>query len=89
MAQRDLHQLLTELHEQLLAAPALGPGDRDLLHHVEEDIRALAAGTRPTEARAREMQSRVADSIAAFEASYPQLSKTLASVIDTLALYNI
>jgi hypothetical protein len=91
MAQRDLHELLTELHQQLLAARSLDPKDRDLLRHLAEDIRALTqrgpAGTAPE--RVPELRQRLADAVTAFEASHPQVSKTLGTVIDTLAFYNI
>jgi hypothetical protein len=91
MTQRDLHELLTELHQQLLAARSLDPKDRDLLRHLAEDIRALTqrlpAGAVPEQVP--ELRQRLADAVTAFEASHPQVSKTLGTVIDTLALYNI
>jgi hypothetical protein len=91
MSQRDLHELLTELHDQLLAARSLDPKDRDLLRHLAEDIRAATkgpSGGAPPE-RSRELRQQLADAVTAFEASHPQVSKTLATLIDTLALYGI
>lgn len=91
MKQRDLHELLTELHDHLLAARSLEPKDRDLLRHLAEDIRGVTAGSPPGVAPERygELRQRLADAVAKFEASHPQLSKTLATAIDTLAFYNI
>ena len=91
MNQRNLHELLTELHDQLLAARSLDPKDRDLLRHLADDIRAVtkgSPGSAPPE-RSGELRQRLTDAVRAFEASHPQVSKTLATVIDTLALYNI
>jgi hypothetical protein len=91
MTQRDLHELLTELHQQLLAARSLDSKDRDLLRHLAEDIRALTQRRQAGTARERvpELRQRLTDAVTAFEASHPQVSKTLGTVIDTLAFYNI
>jgi hypothetical protein len=86
-----LHKLLTDLHGELLAARSVGPKDRDLLQHLAEDIRAIVeAGpvAHPTTTY-HPLRQRLAEGVKAFEASHPQLSKTLANVIDTLALYNL
>jgi hypothetical protein len=87
MNPRDLHELLTELHDQLLAARSLDPKDRDLLHHLAEDIHKLREGS-PV-ATPQELRGRLDDAVVKFEVSHPQLSQTLGLVIDTLALYNI
>ena len=85
----DLHRLLTQLHEQLLGATSVDPKDQKLLRHLAEDIRVLtkAQPTAPPEYPI--IRQRLMDGVATFEASHPQLSKTLANVIDTLALYNL
>jgi hypothetical protein len=91
MKHPSLHELLTELHNQLLAARSLDPKDRDLLRDLVDDIRAVtkgAPGSAPPE-QSGELRQRLVDAVAAFEASHPQVSKTLATVIDTLAFYNI
>jgi hypothetical protein len=91
MNQPHLHKLLTELHGELLAARSVTPRDRDLLQHLVEDIRAIVEA-QPTAGPAgtyHPLRQRLAEGVKAFEASHPQLSKTLANVIDTLALYNL
>ena len=45
MNKPDLHQLLTELHQQLLEARSVDPKDQALLRHLAEDIRALTAAS--------------------------------------------
>jgi hypothetical protein len=93
MPPRDVHEVLRELQDQL-AAHSLEPADRELLLRLADDVRAHAnaasgRAAAATAAESQDLQRRLSDSVASFEASYPQLSKTLASVIDTLALYNI
>ena len=87
MNQSHLHKLLTDLHGELLAARSVSPKDRDLLQHLAEDIRALVEAE-PAGGH-QQLRQRLAEGVRAFEASHPELSKTLANVIDTLALYNI
>ncbi len=78
-----LHKHLTDLHSELLAARSVTPKDRELLQQLAADIRAIVEG------KPAPLRQRLAEGVKAFEASHPQLSKTLANVIDTLALYNL
>lgn len=91
MDPRHLHHLLTELHQELLAARPLEPKDRELLQHLAEDIRALVeAGPEPGGAeRYRGLRGRLGQTAAAFEASHPRLTSAMQKVIDTLAVYNL
>jgi hypothetical protein len=91
MKHRHLHKLLTELHGELLKAQTVGPKDRELLQHLAEDIRAVveAEPTTGPSGPYHPLRQRLAEGVKAFEASHPQLSKTLANAIDTLALYNL
>jgi Domain of unknown function (DUF4404) len=90
MKPRHLHELLTELHGELLKAQTVSPKDRELLQHLAQDIRAVveAEPTGPP-GIPHPLRQRLAEGVKAFEASHPQLSKTLANAIDTLALYNL
>jgi Domain of unknown function (DUF4404) len=91
MNQPHLHKLLTDLHDELLAARTVTPQDRDLLQHLADDIRAIVEAEPPVGAAGayHPLRQRLAEGVKAFEASHPQLSKTLANAIDTLALYNL
>jgi hypothetical protein len=91
MKQGHLHTLLSQLHSELLAARSVPPKDRELLRQLADDIRALMESESPAGSGGRhsQLRSRLAEGVAAFEASHPALSKTLANVIDTLALYNL
>jgi hypothetical protein len=89
MARRDLREILMELHHELMAVKMVTPQDRDLLRKLASDIRAITSDATTTPKRYQELRQRLSDGVTAFEVSHPQMSKTLASVIDTLALYNI
>ena len=91
MNQPHLHKLLTEVHAELLAARSVDPKDRELLRALADDIRTLVA-KEPAAAPAGErgeLRRRLAEAVSRFEASHPELAKTLANAIDTLALYNL
>jgi hypothetical protein len=90
MSQPHLHELLTELHAELLAARSVDPKDRDLLRHLADDIRALVdKKPRAGQGEPGELRQRLAEAVSRFEASHPDLAKTLANAIDTLAFYNL
>ena len=86
-----LRKHLTDLHSELLAARSVTPKDRELLQQLAADIRAIVESEPPVSPGTayHPLRQRLAEGVKAFEASHPQLSKTLANVIDTLALYNL
>lgn len=91
MNQRPLHTLLAEVHAELLAAQSVDAGDRELLEHLAQDIRSLLE-TPPTAISTGQYQSlppRLREAVRAFEASHPQLTRTMENLIDTLSLYNL
>ena len=91
MKNRHLHKLLTDLHGELLKAQTVSAKDRELLQYLADDIRAIveAEPTTGPPGPYHPLRQRLAEGVKAFEASHPQLSKTLANAIDTLALYNL
>jgi hypothetical protein len=84
MSQDDLRRALEHLHAELGRAGALDDATRDRLQSLQSDVRR--ALERPGESRLRE---RLEDAIVEFEASHPELARRLATVIDTLAFYNL
>ena len=90
-AERDqgkLHDLLSGLHAQLLAARSVKPEDYMLLRQLADDIQtALDRGM--TRAAAGHLPERLRNAVSVFEASHPKLSRALANAIDALALYNL
>lgn len=91
MDQDQLHHLLAQLHAELVAARPVDAESRDRLQRLAQDIRAvLDANPRPASAAPyHAMRPKLADAVTTFEASHPQLTKTIENVIDTLALYNL
>ncbi len=91
MDQEHLHRVLEELHTELRATKPVDPGTRDLLQHLAQDIgRVLDKKPLPaTPEHYRGMRPRLQDAVRAFEASHPELSKTIENVMETLALYNL
>lgn len=91
MDQRRLHELLTALHDELVAAGPVDAKNRDLLQHLARDIRAIV-DTGPGGAmseRYRGLSGRLREAATAFEASHPRLTTAMEKVIDTLAFYNL
>ncbi len=91
MNQQHLHQLLEELHGELRAVTPVGKENRELLQRLAGEIRSLLDRQPPSEGAEpyRAMRPRLQDAVRAFEASHPQLSRTIERVIDSLALYNL
>jgi hypothetical protein len=91
MDQRHLHQLLGELHDELLAARTVDPKSRDLLQHLTRDIRALVDAPPPegSPGHYQGLRGRLSEAMAEFEASHPRLTTAMERVIDTLAVSNL
>ncbi len=89
----DQERLRRDLERLDLEIADAGPSDEKrtaLLQKLRDDIRGLladpdsATGTRYDSVRAS-----LEDSVYHFDASHPKLAKTMAEVIDTLALFNL
>lgn len=85
MSQEDLRRTLEQLHAELGRAGALDPATRGRLEALQEDVRRALdrTGSEPP------LRERLEDAIVEFEASHPELARRLATVIDTLAFYNL
>ena len=91
MDQDELHALLAQLHAEVIATRPVDSESRDRLQRLAHDIRLLLdANPKPASPEPYQaMRPKLKDAVTTFEASHPQLSKTIENVIDTLALYNI
>ena len=91
MDQDQLHKLLDQLHTEILAARPVDEASRARLQRLAQDIRAVLDAKRtPASAEPyHAMRPKLQDAVVGFEASHPQLTKTIEKVIDTLALYNL
>ena len=90
MDKRHFHKVLTELQRELASARVLDANDRELLRSIDGEIRALVAGDAAPSAGAYEpLRERLVAAATRFETSHPHVARSLANVIDTLALYNL
>ncbi len=84
MPERDLRDILTELHEQLEQATELDEDTRAALRGTAEEIRSTieGAGAEQIESGLRE---RLSDALARFEGSHPRLTESVKRLVDQLA----
>jgi hypothetical protein len=91
MNPNSLHDLVAQLHEALTSAKDVDPATREQLQRLAAEIRPIVdAG--PSESLSQQygpLRERLTDSVTEFEASHPQLAKTVANLLDALALYNL
>lgn len=85
MSHEELRRTLEQLHAELGRAGALDPATRERLESLQSDVQQ-ALDRSPGDPPLRE---RLEDAIVEFEASHPALARRLATVIDTLAFYNL
>lgn len=90
MDQEQLRRDLERLDQEIAEAQ---PGDEkstSMLRKLREDIRTLLAhpGESPPQ-HYHTIGETLKDGVYHFDASHPQLAKTMASVIDSLALLNL
>lgn len=90
MDKRHFHKLLTELQTELASTRAIDANDRELLRSIDLEIRAIVAGdVAPSAGTYEPLRERLVAAVTRFETSRPHVAKTLANIIDTLALYNL
>lgn len=89
MAANDLTQLIRRLHEALASASSLDPPARDELRVLARDLERLAAAETLAASEGQGVRGRLAEGVRRLEASHPELSRTLANLIDALALYGL
>jgi hypothetical protein len=91
MDDSKLHSLLTALHRELKATDTVDPATRRLLEQIRTEISPIveaAPGQGPAGAYAG-LRNRLQAAVVEFEASHPQLARTIEGVVDSLASYNI
>ena len=85
MNKQELHRELERLHRQLGESDTNDPR----LRKLQADIDALLKREDAESTHYGDLGDQLKDSIYHFDASHPQLAKTMASVIDSLALFNL
>jgi len=85
MNRQELHRELERLHRELAQADPSDPK----LRKLQADIESLLKREDSESGLYGELGEQLKDGIYHFDASHPQLAKTMAQVIDSLALLNL
>lgn len=91
MSDRELHTLLTELHQSLKDIPVRNdaqPALDELASYIKPIVESGAAGPIPG-GHVSGLRERLDAAMAAVEVTHPQLAQTIGRVADTLAFYNL
>jgi hypothetical protein len=86
MDDQDLRKQLTQLHKEIEETGAVDEEGRQMLLHLQTDIRTLLerSGSGPIQAHPTLVQSMV-DSVEHFEVTHPNLTNVLNQVLATLS----
>ena len=85
MNRQELHRELERLHREITNSDSSDPR----LQKLKADLEALLQREEPESSHYGDLGDQLKDGIYHFDASHPQLAKTMASVIDSLALFNL
>lgn len=84
MSEKSLSELLEELHDELGKTQAVDEKGRQLLHHLDGDIRELLQRSGDVQAD-ESMLERFQDAIDHFEVTYPGLASALSHMLTILS----
>lgn len=82
MADEKLHQLLTQVHEQLKQQGGLDDESQALLQKVLADVKAIPSEA-PEEFQ-QDLSERIEQQAVQFEQAHPTLAEILRQIMDTL-----
>lgn len=85
MNRQELHRELERLHKELDRTDSSDPK----LRKLQADIKALLESEEAETGKYGDLGEQLKDGIYHFDASHPRLAKTMAEVIDSLALFNL
>jgi len=83
MADEKLHQLLTQVHEQLQQQDGLDEQSQVLLQQVLSDVKA-ASGSGDLDDIQQDLSDRIEQQAVQFEQAHPTLAEILRQIMDTL-----
>ena len=84
MSEKSLSELLEELHDELGKTQAVDERGRQLLRHLDGDIRELLQRSGDIQAD-ESMLERFQDAIDHFEVTYPRLTSALSHMLTILS----
>jgi ABC-type transporter Mla subunit MlaD len=85
MNRQELHRELERLHREISDADSKDPR----LGKLKADLESLLGRGDAASSHYGDLGDQLKDGIYHFDASHPQLAKTMAQVIDSLALFNL
>ena len=83
MADKKLHQLLNQVHEQLQQQDSLDSDSQALLQQVLADVKA-ASGSEKIDEMQPDLSDRIEQQAVQFEQDHPTLAEILRQIMDTL-----
>ncbi len=83
MADEKLHQLLTQVHEQLQQQDSLDKESQALLQQVLNDVKT-ASGLDDLDEIPQDLSDRIEQQAVQFEQAHPTLAEILRQIMDTL-----
>jgi hypothetical protein len=83
MADKKLHQLLTQVHEQLQQQDSLDDESQALLQKVLSDVQTASGAGNLDEAQ-QDLSERIEQQAVQFEQAHPTLAEILRQIMDTL-----
>ncbi len=86
MDNKDLRNLLLQLHNEIENAQAVDEQDTELLQHLEGDINSLLARSGKNPARVQPSTvDRLELALSRFEITHPSLTVAISKVLDSLS----
>ncbi len=82
MADKKLHQLLLQVHEQLQQQEDLDSESQELLQQVLAEVKTVSTGA--PEELSQDLSDRIEQQAVQFEQAHPTLAEILRQIMDTL-----
>lgn len=89
MDQSRLHSLLSSLHQELKSADSADPDTRKLLEQLRSDIGPIIEAGPGQSTGYGGLRNRLRSAMVGFEASHPELARSIQGVVDSLGSYGI
>ncbi len=86
MDENELRTRLQQLHDEIEKTQAVDEQGRELLRHIDGDIRALLARSAEHPVQVQpSFVKRLEDALCEFEVSHPDLTAVISKMLDTLS----
>ena len=84
MTDHKFHDLLETLHNELEHTQSMDEKEREMLRHLDADIRTLLARSGSSPVRDEPMLARLQEAVDQFETTHPTLTKALSEMMTIL-----